>query len=394
VPLTLPALKKLEQSAASVVALTTSNRALRTNGVSTSLKHLAVKASSADNDAPNKTLPILMVRFSQLLKGRNSRFAQDFLQLQYLSFDTDLGQVRLLAKGKMRDPAKVQDILQHTKDPNISFSLDGSFSMLVDTKIGQSATTKTVARLNTLGTLCNLAKTLRSHSFACKEISFSKVCFTYAQDQQVTLHFQPSGRIKLHLPPQDPVRRISSLLEEIVNDPDVGFERFTAALSYFLPVLRAFTTLDSRHSTHYPYTPTILPRQVDFYRLVYPNPQAGPSKPLAAFDLHFKRNKDALEWRVSDVVPPAQREEREGIAPGVSEKLVVFMKRVGSGWTGMRSLLVADRDGVEEALLELDRVVWDALEAFRSKGPGEIGEEAAGTLDGAAKIKREVITID
>jgi mediator of RNA polymerase II transcription subunit 14 len=327
-----------------------------------------------------------MMPLSQLLKGRNSRFANDVLQLQYLGFDSDVGQVKLAAIGRMREPAKVRDILQ-AKDSNVSFSQEGNFAIIVDTKIGKSPTPRIIAHLSTLGTLCNLARTLRSHNFACKDISFSKVCFTYATDQEVTLNFRSSGRIQLQIPPQDPARRVAPLLEEIVNDPDVGFERFTTALSYFLPVLRAFTTLDTRHATHFPFAPTVLPRQVDFYRLVYPNPMLGPSKPLAAFDMHFKRNKDALEWRVSDVLPPAQREEREGIVPGVGQALGQFMRRVGTGWTGMRTLLVADKDGVEEAILELDSIVWAALDAARRQEPGQ-------TQNGGATNNREIITID
>ena len=310
--------------------------------------------------------------------------------------------VKLKAQGRMRDPKAVQDILERTKDESISFTLDGGFTLAVTSKLGTSPAEQVITRLETLGTLCELAKTLRQHSFACKEISFAKVCFTYAPGQDITLHFSPASpspssssgsgesRITLEVPPSSPIRRVRKLMEEILNDPSAGFSRFTMALEFFLPVLRGFDSLESRHRLDAPLSPIILPRQVDYYRLTYPNPEpGGGGKPFAAFDLHFKRNKDELEWRVSDVLPNAVKEERESIFPGFKESLGAFMRKVGTGWTGMRTLLVANQNGIEEAILELDKVVWDAMVEGR-KRRAEMGE---GVGEGEG-MKQEVITID
>lgn len=289
-----------------------------------------------------------------------------------------------MAKGKMRNPQSVRDILQQTKDPDIAFRLDGAFSLVVEDKIGTSPTGRVIGRLETLGKLCNLAKTLREHKFDCKEISFSRVCFTFAKDQEVTLVFgekEKRPHIFVQIPDEAPMKRVREFLEVIINDEEVGFERFTTALEYFLPVLRAFDVLNKKHAAHMPYAPQVYPRQVDYYRLVYHNPDQL-NKPYAAFDLHFKRNKDEMEWRISDLVSNQAREEREMLVPGFGVKLAAFMRRVGTGWTGMRTLLVADRVGVEEAILELDRVVWAALVGGRAEA-----ENAKG-------VKREVITID
>jgi mediator of RNA polymerase II transcription subunit 14 len=330
-----------------------------------------------------------MVRFSQLLKSKSDRFANELLQLQYLSFDTDAGQVRLVAKGRMRNPAKVQDILQRTKDNDVAFSVDGSFSMVIETGAGSSFVSKVVARLTTLSTLCNFARILKERGFECRDISFNKVCFKYAEGQEVTLVFggtEKEPRIKLEIKPENPHRKVAPLLEEILNDPELGFERFTMALGYFLPVLRAFQTLDSKHALDIPDAPNVHPRQVDFYRLAYPNP-TNPKDPYVTFDLNFKRNKDDLEWRVSEVSSPAAREEREKVFPGFNMRLLQFMKRVGTGWTGMSSLLVADKGGIEDAILELDRCVWSAMQELRQQNPTNNG-----TAQGSAG--HEVITID
>ena len=310
--------------------------------------------------------------------------------MQYLSFDTDVGTVKLMAKGRMRDPSNVRDILQRTSDPDMSFGRDGAFSIVVESSVGETPTTRVLDHLTTLGTLVDLATTLRKRGFECKELSFSRVAFAFAKDEEdIILHFPPSSssskdannsrRITLTVPPRSPVRRVKPLMEDIVNDASVGFERFAQALTYFLPVLRAFDTIDSRHATHMPYAPQILPRQVDYFRLSYPNPHGEARPPWVAFDAHFKRNKDTLEWRVSDVSPGPVREERERMFPGLNGRIEGFMRGVGSGWTGMRTLLVADRSGIEAAILRLDEVVWGAMEEGRASG-GDGG--------------REVITID
>lgn len=327
-----------------------------------------------------------MVRFSQLLKTKSSHFAKELLQIQYLSFDTNVGQVKLVAKGRMRDPSKVQDILERTKDSSVGFAADGSFSMVVDTKLGTSCVNKVVARLSTLGTLCNFAKILKERGFECEDISFSKVCFKYAQDEAVTLIFvgtEKEPHIKLEFSQGSPARRVAPLLEQILNDPEAGFERFTIALDYFLPVLRAFQALERKHALDYPIAPTIHPRLVDMYRLAYPNPK-NPREPFVSFDIAFKRNKDELEWRVSEAPTPPSREERDKIVPGFNDVLLQLMNRVGTGWTGMTTMLVASKGGVEDAILELDRCVWEALQATP--------QDQAGSAD--AVVKHEIITID
>ncbi|KIW02874.1 uncharacterized protein PV09_05925 [Verruconis gallopava] len=391
-PLSVQTLKKLEQSAISASSYIAANRDLTARGVSTAIRHVPIDlsktplASSFKSSTAEKTLPTLMIRFSQLLRSTRQGFANDLLQLQYLSFDTDLGQVRLVAKGRMRDPAKVQDVLQKTKDSNVAFSPDGSFSMLLSAKVGVSVVPTIVARLNTLNTLCHFAKILRRSGFECKTISFSKVCFRFAQDQEITLVFagtEEDPRIKLEIARDNPHRRVAPLLEEIVNDPEMGFERFVLALDYFHPVLRAFQRLEQKHALDYPAAPIIHPRQVDFYRLLYPNPN-NPKEPYVIFDLSFKRNKDDLEWRIAEFSNQNAKLEREKVFPNIEAKLSEFMKRVGTGWTGMRSMIIAPhKGGIEEAILELDRCVWDAM------GRGTISH----SRDGKG-IGQDVITID
>lgn len=51
----------------------------------------------------------------------------------------------------------------------------------------------------------------------------------------------------------------------------------------------------------------------------------------------------------------------------------------------MRTLLVADKGGIEDAILELDRVVWDAL---------RVGREQANNATADVAVKHEIITID
>lgn len=283
-------LKKIEQLAVRTSSYFLTDKDLTAKGVNNSVKYLQIdsrearakveeanllgdKISTRSND---RTLPHLMIRFSQLLgKGKADRFATELLQLSYLSFDTNVGQVKLVAKGRMQDPAKIQDILRHTKDPSVGFSVDGSFSVILRTKLGKSCVDQVVARLSTLSTLCNFANVLKQRGLECRDISFTRVCFKYADDLEAILNFTgPEDRpyIRLELSPNNPHKRVIPLLEETLNDPDRGFESFTLALEYFLPILRAFQSLEDRHCLDFPNGPVIHPRTVDFYRITYPNP--------------------------------------------------------------------------------------------------------------------------
>jgi mediator of RNA polymerase II transcription subunit 14 len=301
-----------------------------------------------------KTLPALCVRFTSLLKdftGKN-QFAADLLQISYIGFDTDVGTVKLLAKGMMRKPGRLKEILQRTRDDDVTFNASGSFSLVLKTGLGRSCVDRLVAQLRTIGRLCNFADVLKQRGLECKDISLSRVVFAYAEGLEVELRFTGSDTtpIKLAIPSDNPHRRIASLLEAIVNSGSDGFRNFTAALQFTLPLLTAFDTIENRHLSFTPNLPVMHSRNVDHFRLAYLNPPC-------AFEFKLKQTRDVLEWVIQEMISTPARDERSKTYPTINEKLKEVFKSVGDGWTGKNSMIVADVKAIGEPLLRLDDVV-------------------------------------
>jgi mediator of RNA polymerase II transcription subunit 14 len=359
----------IQNLAARVVAYCEANRALVKLNVPSAIRHIPFKhADLSAQELINmparctpKTLPALCVRFTSLLKdftGKN-QFAADLLQIAYIGFDTDVGTVKLLAKGMMRKPGRLKEILERTHDDDVAFNASGSFSLVLQTGLGKSCVDRLVAQLRTIGRLCNFADVLKQRGLECKEISLSRVVFTYSEGLKVELRFTGNDDtpIKLVIPSDNPHRRIASLLEAIVNSGSDGFKDFTKALQFTLPLLSAFDNIESRHLSSTLNIPAMHPRNVDHFRLVYSNPPCG-------FEFKLKRTRDVSEWVIQESVSPPVREERAKTYPTFNEKIKELFTSAGAGWTGKSSMIVADVLAIGEPLLKLDDI---AKECFKSE---------------------------
>ncbi|QDS71390.1 hypothetical protein FKW77_002900 [Venturia effusa] len=303
----------------------------------------------------SRTLPALCVRFSSLLKDftYQDQFAADLLQISYLGFDTTLGTVRLQAKGMMRHPARLREILHRTRNDDLWLTSSGSFSLHLETGLGTSCVNRLVAQLRTMGRVCNFADVLKQRGLDCKDISLSRVVFTYANDLEMELKFTGNeiAPVKLAIKPDNPHRRIGRLLETVVNAGPDGFRNLTTALGFTLPLLRAFDAIGLRHvSSAAPDGPVIHARNPDHFRLSYSNPPCY-------FEIRLKLTGDDLEWIIQEPITTAQREERAKIYPTLDASILELFKSVGDGWSGMSSMIVAGVKAVEEPLLRLDEVV-------------------------------------
>ncbi|KAE9988176.1 hypothetical protein EG328_000132 [Venturia inaequalis] len=311
----------------------------------------------------SRTLPALCVRFSSLLKDFtfNDHFAADLLQISYIGFDTDLGAVRLQAKGMMRRPARLREILHRTRNDDLWLNSSGSFSLHLRTGLGTSCVNRLVAQLRTMGRVCNFADVLKQRGLECKDISLSRVVFTYANDLEMELLFTgiETTPVKLAIKPDNPHRRIGRLLEAVVNDGPNGFKSFTIALGFTLPLLSAFDTIDLRHmSSSVSDMPVIHARNPDHFRLSYTNPPC-------VFEIRMKRTKDKLEWIIQEAMTTAQREERAKTCPALNSTIMELFKSVDDGCSGMSSMIVADVKAVGIPLLQLD----EAISAYTKTEP-------------------------
>ncbi|KAF2429666.1 MED14-domain-containing protein [Tothia fuscella] len=325
--------------------------------------HLLTESGSA----PEVTLPVVCLRFSHLLKGyinnpEKDSFAAELLQLHYIGFDTDLGSVKLIAKGMMRKASRLPAILTNTHDEEVSFDASGSFALVLRMGLGASCVDKLVAQLRTIGRIKHFAEVLKQRGLDCREISLSKVVFKYANDLSVELTFAPpttpeadDAQILLKLEHDNPHKFIQQQLQDLLNTPSSSghnFEIFTHALSFTLPLCRAFHTIHSHAALNIDLnaSPHIHPRGVDSFRLSYMHM-------LCHFDIRYKRNRDEFEWIISDVTPEQHKAQRGQVNPSLNAKLKEWFVKLGKGWTGMNSCIAGGVMGIEEAVVGLHDVV-------------------------------------
>jgi mediator of RNA polymerase II transcription subunit 14 len=347
---------QIQHFAVRAISIWETNKSLVRLNVPSSIRHVEYGDEDDDSQSTPKTLPALCVRFTSLLKEFTGKdqFAADLLQISYLGFDTDVGTVKLLAKGMMRKPGRLKEILQRTRDDDVAFNASGSFSLVLQTGLGKSCVDRLVAQLRTIGRLCNFADVLKQRGLECKEVSLSRVVFMYATDLKAELRFtgNDDSPIKLVIPSDNPHRRIASLLEAIVNSGPDGFRNFTTTLHFTLPLLTAFNTIDDRHLSSMGNLPILHSRNVDHFRLSYSNPPC-------AFEFKLKQTKDVLEWLIQEPISSQAREERARTYPTFNDKIKELFKSVGEGWTGKNSMIVSRVESIGDPLLRLDDVVRD-----------------------------------
>jgi mediator of RNA polymerase II transcription subunit 14 len=385
-PLTADLFRKLQHFAARTISFTEAEKALRQRKVDRGVRFVsynprdilhATETITERNPEAETTLPALCMRFSHLLRDFTGvdQFAAEVLQLHYLGFDANTGEVKLVAKGVMRRAERLPGILSQTRQDDIAFNDGGSFALVLRTGLGTSCVDSLVAQLQTIGRVTNIADVLKTKGLVCNEISLSRIVFTYAENLTVEILFnaKDSSKITIKLANDNPHRRILVPLQDILNNRYAGFKDFVAALTFSLPLLRAFDAIEATNalSTSLTTRPSIHIRNADSFRLSYHSPQC-------VFEIRTKCTRDDQEWQIVD--PHAQ--ERAKNATPFSEGLKALFRQVGKGWTGMHSSIVADNDGVAAAVVALDAVV-------KSFAPGKDGPVAA-----APKKDTEVITLD
>jgi hypothetical protein len=336
----------------------------------------ATEMIAEQNPEIETTIPALCIRFSHLLRDITGadQFAAEVLQLHYLGFNTNTGEVKLVAKGVMRRAERLAEILSQTRDDDVAFNDSGSFALVLRTGLGTSCIDRLVAQLQTIGRVTHFADVLKTKGLVCNEISLSRIVFTYAENLTVEILFnaKDSSKITIKLGDDNPHRRILVPLQDILNNRYAGFKDFVAALNFSLPLLRAFDAIEEANarSTDLTTRPSVHIRSADSFRLSYHSPQC-------VFEIRTKCTRDDQEWQILD----NHAQERAKTATPFAEGLKALFRQVGKGWTGMHSSIIANNDGVAAAVLALDAVV-------KSFAPGKDGPATA------PKIDREVITLD
>lgn len=321
------------------------------------------------------TVPTLYIRFSSLIKAGGTvrpskQWAVEMLRLTHHGFERSQGKAVHLVKGVLTQPKNLTEVMMTAHDDDVAFHKSGCFSILLRTSFGTSCLSQLVARLRAIERTRSFAEILRDQKLKCEKISLARIVFSYAEELTADIGFAEGAPMSVTFAPENPHRRVRAMLRQILNNRADGFEKFTKALEFSLPLLQTFDHLERNDPSPAVSSPVVHPRSVDWYRMTYRNPPCS-------FEIRLRLRKEQLEWHIERNKKPSPPQER------FEEVLKDFFQDQGRGWIGIVSTIVAEIDGVQVAITKLDELVRRFA----------IVEEAAAST--AVKVEEpEVVVLD
>lgn len=276
-----------------------------------------------------------------------------------------------IAAGRMVKAvaADMHKLMAASPQSSFSFSEDGRFRILLSTPFGQDILGELRARLRDVNRLRSFATTLQKRQMRLGSSSLQRVQFQYGPSPHTAaVNFSTEKEISVELSSNNPHRRVHKLLTEIVNDripalvttdpsDATGLDRFCTTLILTRSLLKVLHEIEYRTPGNIR-NPAIHVHSIFKYRLTYNNP-------VCTFDVRLQAKDDKVYWfieddfrtRPMDMRPTPERAPGHRRLDNLMEKLKVLFSSKGEGWFGTRSGLVAELDGVPDALRKLDEVV-------------------------------------
>lgn len=342
-----------------------------------------VKGTQDDQVGNNNALSAMamFIRFSALMKPQHDEvwkpWATEMIRLTHhgvLSNSNaagdDPGSIRhdlrlTLEPGKM---GSLQKHLTQSQDRNLAMSSSGGLALRFVTLFGQPFAEQIQQRLQAVERLDRYVATLEERHYKCTRVSLSRLEFTYNESPQLgaQLNFSKDGglpvRLKLQPPDSNPHQRIRVILEQGLNGKaDTGFESFTSALKFTLPVMQ---NLDQQERVN-PAKQTLVihPRTSTCFSLKYRSPL-----PDCEFQLRAKKKVEGettlMRWHIEQAHNSANKAEEgheSANNAGLPEPLVKLLQKLwqskGEHWEGIGNGIVADAQGIGDALKQVDDVV-------------------------------------
>lgn len=281
---------------------------------------------------------------------------------------SDYSNVWHIATGTMvpEVAADMQKLMSASPQMNFSFLDNGKFSILLSTPFGAEVVTELQARLRDLNRLRSFATTLSKRKMQLISSSLEQVEFQYSASLSVKVLFSKGTDIRVKFPDANPHNRIHRFLTDMINDRSPGLtasshsdtaalDRFCTSLIWSRPLLTALSAIESRVAGNVD-NPAVHVHDLRTYRLTYTNPPCS-------FDLRLRSKDDTLLWHIEDsaALPPDLR-PRIVRAPykrpeSLGEALHKLFQEFEERWWGVRKGILAEVDGVGEALRRLDEVV-------------------------------------
>ncbi|KAF2641411.1 MED14-domain-containing protein [Massarina eburnea CBS 473.64] len=289
--------------------------------------------------------------------------------------------MRVVCHGQQLQSQKVWHIATGTMVPNVAsdmkklmasspqsdfnFSDDGHFQILLNTPFGGEIISKLMSRLRDIDRLRSFATILQKRKMVLQSSSLQQVRFQYGHSLSATVKFEAGDAVKLEFDDQNPHMRVQPFLQNMINAPPIkssvsgdttNLDQFCTSLMITRPLLSAIATITDSNTKSFG-SPYLLVHTINSYRLAYTNP-------ICSFEIRPTRKDDRVLWVIEDSERnPIDLRPKEQRTPGFTrqENLKaalhgLFVKKEDRWW-GVHSGIVAEIDGVREALKELHATV-------------------------------------
>ncbi|KAF1843894.1 MED14-domain-containing protein [Cucurbitaria berberidis CBS 394.84] len=295
-----------------------------------------------------------------------------------------------IATGRMvkSAAADMQKLMAASPQSNFSFSEDGRFRILLSTPFGQDILGELRVRLRDVNHLRSFATTLQKRQMRLGSSSLQRVQFEYGPSPYTAaVNFGAEKEISVELSPNNPHYRVHRLLTEIANDrspflPSVdfgdanGLDRFCTALILTRSLLKIMSEIQVRTPGNVR-NPAIHVHSIFKYRLTYENP-------VCTFDVRLQPKDDKVYWFIEDCLkarsmdtrPTSERGQYHRRLDNLVTKLKELFSGKGPGWFGTRNGMIAELDGVPDALRRLDACVLGCKMEGGYKAPPPLEQPA------------------
>ncbi len=316
---------------------------------------------------------VLYLQTSDVLitKSEGESWMESNIAVTCEGFTSDGQNVWHIASGRMAKAvaSDMQKLMAASPQSGFNFSADGRFRILLTTPFGQDILTELRARLRDVNRLRSFATTLQKQQMRLGSASLQRVPFQYGPSPwNAAVNFSGEKEISVELSSRNPHYRVHHLLTEIVNDrlpffPSLepgdtnGLDRFCTTLILTRSLAKVLSEIETRTPGN-TRNPAIHVHSIFKYRLTYENP-------VCSFDVRLQPKNDQVYWVVEDdfrargmdLRPTPERAQGHRRLDSLMAKLKELFQGKGPGWFGTRSGIVAELDGVPDALRRLDEVV-------------------------------------
>lgn len=286
--------------------------------------------------------------------------------------------------------ADMQKLMAASPQRGFKFAEDGSFRILLSVPFGADILGELRAKLRDVNRLRSFAGTLQKRQMRLGSSSLQRVQFQYGPSPHLAaIDFSAENGVAIEMSPKNPHHRIHKMLTEIANErvpsypslfagDSTGLDRFCTTLVLTRPLVTALAQLDANAANINLQNPAVHAHSLFKYRLTYQNP-------VCSFDVRAQPKDDKVFWFIEDNMrkhapdlrPSPERSPTHRRLDSLLAKLKELFSGKGERWFGTRNGIVADIDGVGEALNKLNECVLSCTMEGGYKAPPPLEVPAA-----------------